>query len=445
MKTTVEPLEGNKVKLSVEVDEQEFEKAIDAAFRKIAREVRVPGFRPGKAPRRLLEARLGSGVAREEALRDALPEYYSQAVKEHEVDAIAAPEIEITGGQEEGAVAFDAVVEVRPHVSVAGYRGLRVTIPNPVPSDEEIDAHVDRLRDQYAELQVVDRPATDGDHVSINIAGSQDGEPVDGLTADDYLYEVGVGNIASELDDNLRGAKVGDVLEFDAEHPDPDEEPVHFRVLVKEIKEKVLPAVDDEWANEASEFDTVDELRADISKRMSNVKRLQARIVLGERVAEALAELVEDDPPRPLVGQAMQDRLQEMAMRLEAQGLTLEQWFELSGTSQQDLVEDVRTAGTQSVKVDLALRAVAEAEQIDVTDAELDEEFVRLATRYGEKADKVRRQFERAEQVPAVRSDIRKRKALDWLVDHVEIVDEAGQPIDRADLELISEPEQEPE
>ena len=257
MKSTVEALEGNKVKLSVEVDESEFDKAIDVAFKKIAREVRIPGFRPGKAPRKILEARLGPEVGREQALRDALPEFYVDAVKEHDVDVIAAPEIEITDGQEAGPVSFDAVVEIRPVITVGGYQGLRVELPRPEASEEEIDAQVDRLRQQFAELTAVERPAQDGDHVSIGITGSRDGEVLPGLQADDYLYELGSGAVAAELDDNLRGAKVGDVLEFDAQPDDPDEDPVQFKVIVKDIKEKVLPTVDDEWANDVSEFETV--------------------------------------------------------------------------------------------------------------------------------------------------------------------------------------------
>ena len=171
VKTSVTELEDNKVKLSVEVDEQEFESALDAAFRKIAREVRIPGFRPGKAPRRLLEARLGEGVARGEALRDAIPDYYAKAVREHDVDVIAAPEIDITDGEEQGPIAFDAVVEVRPVVTVPGYESLRVTLPRPAATDEEIDAQIDRMRRQYAELETVERPAAEGDVVTIDVEG----------------------------------------------------------------------------------------------------------------------------------------------------------------------------------------------------------------------------------------------------------------------------------
>ena len=181
MKAVVEPLEGNKVKLSIEVDEQEFEKAIDAAFRKIAREVRIPGFGPGKAPRRILEARLGKETGQEEALRDALPDYYSQALREHDVDAIAAPEIDITAGEESGPVAFDAVVEVRPQLQLAGYGGLRVEIPSPMVTEEDIDTQVDRLRGNFGELTKIARPARDGDLLTIDLKGTRDGERCAGL------------------------------------------------------------------------------------------------------------------------------------------------------------------------------------------------------------------------------------------------------------------------
>jgi trigger factor len=441
VKATVEPLEGNKVKLSVEVDEAEFDKAIDAAFRRIAREVRIPGFRPGKAPRRLLEAKLGPEVGREEALREALPEYYSQAVRDHDVDVIAAPEIEITGGQDDGPVVFDAVVEVRPHVDVAGYGGLRVELPRPEATDEEIDAQIERLRDQFAELNDVSRPAIDKDHVSMSIAGTRDGEPLPGLQADDYLYEVGAGTIASELDDNLRGAKVGDILSFDAQPQDPDEAPVQFRVIVKDIKQKVLPAVTDEWANDVSEFDTVEELRSDLSERIGGVRKMQAQMALRDKAVLSLIDLVEDDAPAPLVNSEVQQRLQDLSMRLSAQGISAEDYLAGTGKTAESLVHELEELAVQAVKADLALRALADAEDIEVTEEDLDAEIANLADRVGQKPDRVRRELERAEQVQAVRSDIRKRKALEWLVEHVELVDESGQPIERDALALPEQTE----
>jgi trigger factor len=436
VKAVVEPLEGNRVKVSVEVDETEFERDLDAAFRRISREVRLPGFRPGKAPRRLLEAKLGKDVGREEALREALPTYYSQAVRDNDVDVIAAPEIEITAGKDEGPVTFDAIVEVRPVISIGGYDDLRVEIPRPEASEEEIDAQIDRLRDQFGELTAVDRPAIDGDHATITINGSRDGEDIAGLQADDYLYEVGSGSIASELDEHLRGSKVGDILSFDAQPADPDEDLVQFRVIVKDVKQKVLPDVTDEWANDVSEFDTVEELRGDLASRITRVRKLQAQMASRDKAAVALADLVHDDPPEAMVNAEMQQRLQDLGMRLSAQGITAEQYLQATGQTQEQLGDELRQLAAQAVKVDLGLRAVADAEAIEATDEELDEEFARVAERLDQDPDKVRQEFERAEQVPAVRSDIRKRKALDWLVEHVELVDEHGQPVDRQALEL---------
>ena len=432
MKAVVEPLEGNKVKLSIEVEEDEFEKAIDAAFRKIAREVRVPGFRPGKAPRRILEARFGKEAGRAEALRDSLPGYYSQALRDHDVDAIAPPEIDITAGEESGSVAFDAVVEVRPQLKLAGYQGLRVEIPSPAVTDEEIDAQVDRLRSNFGELKSVDRPARDGDHLTIDLKGSRDGEEVTGLTTDDFLYELGSGTVLPELDDQLQGAKVGDILSFEADLPGGK---VEFKVLVKEVKEKVLPEVTDEWASEASEFDTVDELRADITKRIGLVKKVQSTIALRNATIDALVELVDVDAPTPLVDEEVQRRVHDLEHRLQAQNASVAEYLEATGQTPEQVVESMREGAAAAVKADLALRAVAEAEQIEPTDEDLDTEIARLAESYRVKPAELRRNLDRADQMPAVRSDWKKTRALEWLLERVEIVDQEGHPIDRALLE----------
>jgi trigger factor len=438
MKAVVEPLEGNKVKLSVEVDEQEFEKAVDAAFRKIAREVRIPGFRPGKAPRRILEARLGKETGRNEALRDALPDYYSQALREHDVDAIAPPEIDITAGQESGPLAFDAVVEVRPQLHLAGYDGLRVEIPSPVATDEEVDAQIDRLRGNFAELSAVQRPARDGDHLTIDLKGSRNGEDVAAVTTDDFLYELGSGTVLPELDDHLRGARVGDILAFDAELPDG---PVQLKVLVKDVKEKVLPEVTDEWASEASEFDTVDELQADIRKRTQLVKRIQAAMALRNGAVDALVQLVDIEPPAPLVDAEVERRMHDLGHRLEQQRATLEQYLEATGQTGEQVAAGLREGAAQAVKADLALRAIADAEHFEPTESDMDAEIERLAASFQVRPAELRRNLERADQMPAVRSDWKKNKALEWLVENVDLVDPDGQPIDRTLLELEPEPD----
>lgn len=446
MNSTVEELDGNKVKVSVSVDETEFEKDIDAAFKRIAQEVNLPGFRRGKAPRRILEARLGSGVAREEALREALPKYYADAVTEHDVDVIAAPELEITGGQEDGPVEFEAVVEVRPVVTVPGYDGLKVTMPSPEPSDEEIQNQIDRMRNLDATVEVVDRAAEEGDTVVIDIVGTLDGEEQDGLTTDDYSYELGSGIITPEVDEQLTGASAGDELDFDATHPDEDEErQLHFTITVKEVKAKVLPELTDEWASENSDFDTVEELENDLRTRMVEVRKAQGAGELQEKVGQALAKLVDIDLPEALVSMELNNRLQDLAMRLQAQGLQLEQYLMMTGRSQEQLVDELREAAETSSRVDLGLRAVAAAEKIDCSDDELDAEIESVAERVGEKPAKVRQQLERNDQIPAVRSDITKRKALEWLLDHVEIVDENGDPVDRSLYETDDEDEQDVE
>jgi trigger factor len=446
VKTSVETLEGNKVRLSVEVDEDEFEAAVDSAFKRIANEIKIPGFRPGRAPRKLLEARLGTGVAREEALREALPGYYADAVRAHEVDVIAAPEIDITDGEESGPVAFDAVVEVRPQITLAGYTDLEVEIPSPVPSEEEIDAQIERLRDQFGELETVDRPAREGDHVRIDIAGSVGGEAVEGLTADDYLYPVGSSGIVPEIDEQLTGAKVGDILEFDAAHPDPDEDgELHFRVLVKEVKEKVLPEVNDEWVNEASEFDTVVELRADYLDRMTRVRSAQAAMAAQARTAEALAGLVDLELPEALVTAEMQEQLQNLAMRLQAQGMDLDQYAAITGQEPESMVAELREGAIQAVKIDLGLRAIADAEGFEVTDEDLDEEYERLAERFSEPVEDLRHQFEHHAGTAGLRADLRKRAALEWLVEQVALVDGEGNPVDRAALEPPADDEQDPD
>jgi len=429
MRTVVEPLEGNKVKLSIEVDEQEFERSIDAAFRKIAEEVRIPGFRPGKAPRRVLEARFGVGTGRAEALRDSLPDYYAQALQDNDVDAIAPPEIDITAGEDAGPVAFDAVVEVRPRLTLVGYQGLRVTVPSPEVTDEDIAAQLDRMRSNFGELTPVERPARAGDNLTIDLSATRAGEPVAGMTTDDFLYELGSGSVLPELDQQLAGAKAGDILSFSAELPDGE---VQLRVLVKDVKEKVLPPLTDEWASEASEFETVEELRTDLRTRMESVRRVQAALALRDGTVEALVELVEIDAPEPLVQAEIERRAHELSHRLEQQGATIAQWLQATGQSEDQAVAALREAAVPSVKADLGLRAVADAEALEATDEDVDAEIGRLAQAYQMKPAVLRANLERGGQMPAVRSDLRKQKALDWLVEHVELVDPEGRPVDRA-------------
>src|SRR5579884_1129240 len=280
MRATAAPVEGNRMRLSVEVDEAEIDEALTATLRRLGQQIRVPGFRPGKVPRQVLEARLGGPEAlRQQAISDALPDLYARAVVDTELDPIAAPEIDIVSGGDSGPVTFDAVVEVRPTVAIPGYQGLVVTVPSIAVGDEDVDAQIDRLRDQSAELRAADRPARTGDHVTIDLHGTREG--ADDLSVEDYLYEVGSGAALPGLDEQLAGAKAGDILQFTTEVPGPEgEQQADVRVLVKEIKEKVLPEATDEWAAEASEFDTLEALRADLRKRLGQIRVVQAQLTL---------------------------------------------------------------------------------------------------------------------------------------------------------------------
>jgi trigger factor len=439
MKSTVEPLERSAeddgrtmVKLSVEVDEAEFDRDIDAAFRKIAREVRVPGFRPGKAPRRILEARIGVAPAREQALRDAIPQYLAQAVREHEVDIIAAPEVDITSGQEAGPVAFDATVEVRPVVIVPGYAGLRVELPSIEVDDEEMDGPIDAERRRHGELVDVDRPTARGDFVTLDLSADRDDEPVPGLNAEDWLYEVGQGWIAEDFDEQVIGATPGDELSFTST-PSGTEEPADFAVTVKKVQELILPELTDEWvAENVGEFDTVQEWRDGIRRRLSDLRLAQARQMLVERVGNALADLVDEAPPEALVNADLRSRAESFVMQLQSQGIGFEQYLAATGQDQVTLMEGLKDASARAVKIDLALRAVAEAENIPVDDDDLDAEYERIAPRVGQKPVQVKKAYERGDGVPELRAELRKRKAMEWLLRSVEIVDGEGRPIERS-------------
>src|ERR1700733_6640161 len=382
MRATTEPLEGNLVRLRVEIDEPEFDKALGDVVRTLAQQVRVPGFRPGKVPRKVLEARMGgAGALRAEALRESLPDFYARAVVDTELDPIAQPDIDITAGEDGGGVSFDAVVQVRPIVAIPGYDGLHVTLPGLSVNEEEVQSQLDRLRENDAELNVVDRPAIDGDLVTINLHGN-DPSGAEVVGVDDYLYEVGSGTVTPELDDELRGAKSGDILTFSSAAPGDGDESISFRVLVKEVKVKKLPETTDEWAAESSEFSTVDELRADISDRVARVKLVQTQMALREKTVEAIAGLVDDaDVPEVLVDSEVNERLHDLQHRLEAQKLGLGEYLQATGRTPDDLLAAVRIDAQRAVKADLALRALATAEDLTVSDDELDTEIATMAER----------------------------------------------------------------
>ena len=435
MKSTLENLEeapGKRlVKLSLIVDEAEFDRDIDQAFRKIATEVRLPGFRAGKVPRKVLEARIGLAPAREQALRDAIPNYLASAVREHDIDLIATPEVEITAGADEGPVQFDATCQLRPEITVPGYGGLRVELPAPTATDAEIDQAITAELRRHGSLVDASRTVRSGDHITLTLVGTRDGEPVPGLNTEDWLYEVGQGWVAPEFDAELLGSERGDELHFTAT-PNGTSEPVDFEVTVSNVQEMVLPELTDDWVDQnIGEFDTVDDYRASFAERLGASKLNQARTSFIDRVTSALAELVDIDAPEAMVQGDLQARVQNTVQQFQAQGISLDQWLNATGQDAGSFIEGLKVQSTKAVKVDLALRAVAAAESIEITQDDLDAEYARIAVRVSQKPAQVKRAYEVNDAVTDLVSQLRKSRALDWLLEHAEVVDPDGAPIDR--------------
>ncbi|MGZ0191328.1 MAG: trigger factor [Acidimicrobiales bacterium] len=431
MKSSVEALEGNQIKLYVEVEEAEFDAQIDKAFKLIAKEVRLPGFRPGKAPRKVLEAQVGIGPAREQALRDGVPEYLAQAVRENDVDLIATPEVEITDGQESGPVEFEATCTIRPLVEVPGYDSLTIELPVLDVTEADLDdARQVELR-KSGSLVDADRPAEIGDFVTLDLAATRDGEEVVGLNTEDWNYELGQGWVTDDFDEQLTGASAGGELAFTSS-PKGTEEEADFTVKVASVQKMEMPELTDEWVSDnTGEFDTIDEWTASLKESMQEVKLNQMRQSLVSKITTALTGLTEIEAPESMVDSDLNQRVQNTMQQFQAQGIDFAQWMQATGQEPEQFIESMRGQSEDAVKSDLALRAVAVAEAFEVEDHELEGEYARMAMQYGQKAKEIRRAYEQNDAVPELLAQIKKNKALDWLVHNVNFVDEDGTAMDQ--------------
>ena len=430
VKSTIESLEGNKVKLVVEIDEVEFDRNIDDAFRKIAKQVRIPGFRQGKAPRKLLEAQIGLDAARAQALQDSIPDYLAQAVRTHHVDLIATPDVKVTQGEESGPIAFDATCEVRPEITVPGYDGLRVELPSMTVADGEVDDAVDSERKRHGKLTDVDRPIAKGDNVSLDLTGTRDGAPVPGLNVEDWMYEVGKAWVSPSFDDKLIGAKIGDRIEY-TEAPNGTSDDALITIVVKKVQELVLDDLTDDWvSSNVAEFDTVEAWKTSIRERLGEIKLSQARSVFVERTTSALAQLVEVEAPEVMVSNDLQARVRNMVEQFQAQGISLDQWLSVTGQSTQGFVDAMREESVKAVKIDLALRAVAVARGIEASEDDLAAELDRIAMQLGRKVAQVRKAYEQNDAMDDLAAQIRKSKAVDWLLRNSSLVDAEGNSVD---------------
>ena len=434
MKSIIETLEGNKVKLSVEIDEVEFDRNIDKAFRKIANEIRIPGFRQGKAPRQLLQAQIGLGAARSQAIQDSIPEYLALAVREHDVDLIATPQIEVTKGEEEGILGFDATCEVRPIVTVPGYNGLRIELPALLVKEEDVDDAMKSERSRHGVLKDVDRAIAKGDHVSLDLSGTREGTPVPGLNVEDWAYEVGKGWVSPSFDEKLIGEKLGSTITY-SEAPNVTTDTAEMTVVVKKVQEMVLDDLTDEWvAEHVSEFETVDAWKASLRKRLEEIKLNQTRSVFVERTTSALAELVTIEIPEAMIASDLQARVRNTVEQFQSQGVSIDQWLSATGQTTESFIENLRTESQKAVKVDLALRAVAVAQAIAASDDDIEQELERIALQVGRKVNQVRKAYQENDALTELADQIHKSQAVDWLLRNSTLVDPEGNAISADDL-----------
>ena len=433
METTLEETAKHRVRLKVQVPPEEFGRDLDAAYRRIADKVRIPGFRRGKVPKKVIDAKVGRDAVLEEFLSDAVPTYYERALREHELAPIASPDISLEQVEEGKPLVFTAEVEVRPRLRLEGYKGIRVERPRVEVSEAEVDEMVDRLRERFAELEVVSRPARRGDYVVADIRATVHEEEVPEATRPGYLYEVGRGEFGPRLDEELEGKRAGDVLRFNQVLPEGFGEragqEVSFTVLVKEVKAKRLPAADDDFARTASEFDTLEELRADLREKLRAAKERAADRAVRDRVLQALVERVDVELPERLVDEETERRVEAARERAARMGLTIGEVLGAQGWDELRFRADARAHAIRAIKADLVLEAVARQEGIEVTAEELGREIAAIAASLGREPKEVAATLDRTGQVVTLAGDIIRSKALDLLVEHAEIAPEGETPV----------------
>jgi len=432
--------DDDKVKLSVVIEDEEFDREVGEALKRISKNIKLPGFRPGKIPRKVIEARLGPAAGRQDALEHSLPTYYGRALIENEVDAIGPPEIEITSDISHGSVTFDATIPIRPKPSISGHGSLEVEVPSPEVTEEEFQTQLDSMRKHLATLEEVEKPAEEGDLVTIDIEGTQDGEVVAGLSATEYLYEVGSGTVLPEVDEYLTGSSEGDQLEFEAKHPTEEDSLFSIAIKVGQVQIRILPEVDNEFASQVSEFETADELLVDLRHRMNETKSEQVGMLARDLIAKEIGELVEIELPEELIEIEIDRRIRDLEMRLNSQGLELDKYLEATGGEIEAIREDFRETAEVSARIDLGLRAVAHVEYLDEEEEAFENYLGNMATQMQMKAEELHDALKQSGRLIDVRADIAKEAALQWIFDRVKLLDEDGNQVDSAILE-VKEPD----
>jgi trigger factor len=440
MRATSTNLEDNRIKLTVEVDEAEMNEAIDAAATTLAKQMTVKGFRKGKVPKSVMIAHLGGPeVLRSEAIRESMPDFYSRAVADTLTDPIGQPDINITAGEESGVLSFEAEVQVRPVISIRGQHDLRVTIPSPVVTDEEVNAQIDRFRETDAVLKEVDRTIQTGDLVAMDIHAEQIGTEAEPMDMSDYMYTVGSGVITEGVDELILGLKAGEELKLNGSMGQGVV--ATYEMKLKQVKERELPELTDEWVSQNTEWDGVDAMRDAILSQMHTMKIMEAQNSQRDAVLIAVSELVSEEAvPEILVEGETAERLQELGQRLAQQKLTLETFLQITNQTPDQLLEALRRDAVRAVRIDLAMRALVKAEGLEPTTQEVDEELEQTAKAMGVEADQLKTNLRDSGRTVAFNAEVAKMNASRWLREHATFVDPDGVEIDR-DLLKADEPE----
>jgi len=443
VKSDVETLSPTRVRLSVEVPFDELKPSLDAAYKKIAQQVRVPGFRPGRVPPRIIDQRFGRAVVLEEAVNDALPQLYGDAVRANDLTAMGTPEVDVTEFSDGEELKFTAEVDVRPKIELPAYESIAVTVDDADPSDDEVDVQLQGLRDRFATLVGVDRPAEAGDYVSLDLSATVDGEPLPDAQASGLSYEVGSGTMLDGLDEAVTGRTAGESTTFTtslvgSDYAGADAE---VAVTVSSVKTKELPELDDDFAETASEFDSLEELRSDLRDRLQRVKRLEQGMQARDKVLEELLARTDVPLPDSAVEREVSFRVQAMEQQLEAASLTREVYLEQEGSTAEQLDSEIDEQAREAVKAQLVLDALAQQEQIGVTEGEMSQHIVTSAARLGISPDVFVQRVSEGGQVPALVSEVVRGKALALVLGAAKITDASGRPVD---LEALRQDKNDP-
>ncbi|MQA87812.1 MAG: trigger factor [Streptosporangiales bacterium] len=432
MKTDLEELSPTRVRLTVEVPFEELKPSVDAAYKKVARQVRVPGFRPGKVPPPIIDRRFGRGVVLEQAVNDALPELYGKAVEEQELHALGRPEVEITKLDDGEELHFTAEVDIRPKFDVPDFGKLSVTVDDTEVTPDEVEEHLGTLRDRFAVLKGADRPAENGDYVSIDLSASIDGEALEDASTSGFSYEVGSGSQLEGLDDTLIGMSAGESTAFrttliGGEHADKEAD---VTVTVHSVKVKELPELDDEFAQTASEFDTLGELRADLRGRLERMKRSQQVAQARDRALENLVGKVDIPLPEGVLQEEIERRRGSIEQQLQSAGLALEQYLDSQGMTREQFDADLEEGAREGVKSGFVLDRLAQQEKLGVSEEDLTSQLVNQAIRMRVPPDALARHLSETGQIGALASEVLRGKALDLVLERAQITDASGGPVD---------------